>query len=239
FFFLETKHNPEPSSLLNFIAEYRKKWSDSIIHACKNLIYHEEFGSRTILVHSNSSAIHLLFRLAGDQGLHTKVIQTISGPGNEGKVQAEILSKLGFEVDLIHENAAGKFMREIDFAVFGADVIIEDYFINKAGTLQLSLLCNFYQKPVYVIADSRKLIHAAVLSEVLKKMILQEPVKPTEELWLNPPANVKPVNYWFESTPLDLITELVTEKGLLKPNKVSGMAKSTPISDLFHEELMK
>jgi translation initiation factor 2B subunit (eIF-2B alpha/beta/delta family) len=235
-FFPELERNQNTDELLKFIADYRVKWSSGLHIACQNMISHEIFDGKKILLHSNSSAIHLLFHKIRDKKSSVVIYQTLSGPGGEGKVQAEILSKLGFEVKFIHENAAANFMDELDLVIFGADLITEDYFVNKAGTFQLSLLFEHYKKPVYVIADSRKMIPGKQLPEGLKHQLLYEKEKPPEELWKNPPENVHPVNFYFEKTPLSLISGFSTEDGIIEPNEIVVKMKQFSVSDWLVED---
>ena len=119
-------------------------------------------------------------------------------------MQAEYLSRLGSNIKFIHESAVAKFIDKIDFAVFGTDLIAADKFLNKTGTFLISLLFNHYNKPVYVISDSRKIVNTQKLSEKIKSGLLTEREKPIKELWENPPKNVKPINYYFEFTPNNL-----------------------------------
>jgi len=229
-FFLELERNETKSELLKFIADYRVKWSSGLHLACQNMISHERFVGKKILLHSNSSAIHLLFQMIRDRKSSVVIYQTLSGPGEEGRVQAEILSRLGFEVKFIQENAAANFMNELDLVIFGADWITENYFVNKAGTFQLSLLFNHYNKPVYVVADSRKMIPVNQLPEGLKHLLLEEKEKPPVELWKNPPENVHPVNFYFEKTPLSLISGLAMEDGIIKPHEIYVKMKKFSVS---------
>jgi translation initiation factor 2B subunit (eIF-2B alpha/beta/delta family) len=213
-FLSELDKNHDKSYLLEFLSDYQSKWKSVLALACENLLNHLSFEGKKILVHSNSSAIHLLFSKIAKSGLHTEIYQTLSSPAAEGKIQAAVLSKLGFEINLIHENAVGNIMEKLDMAVFGADLITEDYFVNKAGTFQLALLFKHFKKPVFVLADSRKVIRDLLLSGDIKLQILEEKMKPPEVLWENQPLNIQPLNYWFEKTPLSLVSGLATEIGV-------------------------
>ena len=211
-FFTEIEKKPESQNLYSFISDYKTKWENAGEEASKKFIEEINLKGNTILLHSNSSAIHTLFTKLAAGHVFPTIYQTSSGPVNEGKIQAEYLSKLGFKVKFIHESAVAKFIEKIDFVVFGADLITEDKFLNKTGTFLISLLFNHYNKPVYVISDSRKIINIQKLSEEIKSELLTEREKPIEELWENPPKNVKPINYYFEFTPNNLITKFFTEK---------------------------
>jgi len=211
--FLEIEKNPESQNLYSFILDYKTKWENAGEEAGKKFIEEINLKGKTVLLHSNSSSIHSLFSELAASHIFPTIFQTSSGPVNEGKIQVEYLSKLGFNIKFIHESAAGKFIDKIDVVVFGADLITEDKFLNKTGTFLISLLFKHYNKPVYVISDSRKILNTQKLSEEIKSGLLTENEKSKEELWENPPKNVKPLNYYFEFTPNNLVTKFFTEKG--------------------------
>lgn len=210
--FTEIEKNPESQNLYFFILNYKTKWKNAGEEAGKKFMEEIHLQEKNILLHSNSSAIHTLFTKLAAKYIFPTIFQTASGPVNEGKIQAEYLSKLGFNIKFIHESAIAKFIDKIDFVVFGADLITEGKFLNKTGTFLISLLFKHYNKPVYVISDSRKIIKTQKLSEEIKSGLLTEKEKSKEELWENPPKNVKPINYYFEFTPNDLVAKFFIEK---------------------------
>ena len=200
-------------NLLEFIENYSRKWATSLDSACRNLLEDVDLRNKNVLLHSNSSAIHKLFALLSEKEIPVTVYQTFSSPAGEGKVQAEFIASLGFRVIFIHEDAVGKFIRDIDLAIFGADLITKKGFLNKTGTFPLSLMFNHYKKPVYVPADSRKVIDIDKLPENISEALMKEKEKSTVELWANPPANINPVNFYFEMTPLMLVRRFYFEEG--------------------------
>ena len=95
---------------------------------------------------------------------------------------------------------------DIDYAILGADRIYNDFFINKAGSYAIALLCREKSVPLYVLADSRKILNTNLPAGYKEKM------RPAREIWGTPPSGITPVNYYFEAVPVDLITRLITEK---------------------------
>ena len=210
--FAEIEKNPDTQNLTSFISDYKIKWENAGEKASENFIDKINLKHKTVLLHSNSTAIRTLFLKLVSEKIFPTVFQTLSVPAEEGKLQAKYLSKLGFNINFIHESAVAKFIQKIDLVVFGADIITEDRFLNKTGTFPISLLFKHYNKPVYVISDSRKIINTQDLSEETKSGLLNEKEKPGEEIWDNPPKNINPLNYYFEFTPNNLVAEFYTEK---------------------------
>ncbi len=186
-----------------FIAEYTREWDESIDNAAEKMARLVQFYDKRILLHSNSSSIHILFKHLAVRKIFPSVYQTMSGPVFEGKIQAGVLADLGCVVHFINEAAIGKFINEIDFAVVGADNVFKDGFTNKIGTYPIALVCKEAQKPLYVICDSRK---RSPLNYSSRTNAMFEKEAPASELWAKAPDSIKPVNYYFEFTPHNLVT---------------------------------
>lgn len=186
-----------------FIREYTLTWSESIGQAAEKMERLVQFGNKKVLLHSNSSSIHVLFEHLANHKLFPSVYQTMSGPVFEGKLQARALSDLGCKVHFINEAAIGRFINEIDFAVVGANNVFSDGFTNKIGTYPIALVCREAGKPFYVICDSRKRSPVDFKSRLSP---IFEPEEPTGDLWQNHPKAITPVNYYFEFTPRHLVS---------------------------------
>ena len=51
--------------------------------------------------------------------------------------------------------------KKVDAIVIGADSVTADYLINKIGTIQLALLANYFDKPIYALTSTHKFIKSA------------------------------------------------------------------------------
>jgi|Deesub1362B_J571_1020462.scaffolds.fasta_scaffold00014_188 translation initiation factor 2B subunit (eIF-2B alpha/beta/delta family) len=87
-----------------------------------------------------------------------KAIILESRPGEEGKDVAKWLEEKGVEVEVIPDASMGYAVKESDFIVSGADSIFEVGFINKVGTLPLSLTSKHFGKPFIVASPSYKFL---------------------------------------------------------------------------------
>ncbi|MDY0343417.1 MAG: hypothetical protein RBR28_07580 [Lentimicrobium sp.] len=185
-----------------FVKNYISEWKDSMGQAAERMTRMVKFQHKKVLLHSNSSSIHVLFEHLAIHNVFPSIYQTMSGPVFEGKLQARALSDLGCKVRFINEAAVGRFIDEIDFAVVGADNVFTDGFTNKIGTYPIALVCREAVKPFYVICDSRKRSPIDFISRINP---IFEPGKPSEELWENAPKAITPENYYFEFTPRKLV----------------------------------
>lgn len=186
-----------------FIKEYNNTWSESIGQAAEKMERLVKFSNKKVLLHSNSSSIHVLFEHLAMHNIYPSIYQTMSGPVYEGKLQATALADLGCKVHFINEAAIGRFIHEVDFAVVGADNVFTDGFTNKVGTYPIALVCREAGKPLYVICDSRKRLPVDFDHRI---HAIPEPEEPKGELWQDAPNAIIPVNYYFEFTPKALVS---------------------------------
>ncbi len=201
------KNSPEVMpDLKRLITEYNKKWNNVNDRIADNFINNINISGKTVLLHSQSSAIISLFKKLKERAHEIDIIQTESRPVLEGRKQAEENAQMGFRVRIVTDTGFTPLLDEIDMAILGADRIYEDVFINKTGSYAIALLCREKNIPVYVLADSRKFLKSAISETQPEKP------RPAGEIWNDPPQNISPVNYYFEAVPINLATVIFTEK---------------------------
>jgi len=194
--------------LSRFVENYQKTWKDAQDNSSKQLIEGISVEGKNILLHSNSSALHNLFQHLAKANIRPVVWQTYSSPGGEGAIQAEILSNSGFMVNLIHEDTVGRFIQNFDMAILGADMILDDLFLNKAGSFPITLTFDHFNKPVYLLAEERKLFKKEHIPEAVLNNILNEKPKPARDLYRGDASGIRVHNYYFEWIPLKWINKV-------------------------------
>lgn len=136
------------------------------------------------------------------------------------RLTASVIHDMGFDVTVITDNMPGWTLHEkkIDVFTCAADAITMDGFvINKVGTFQIALAAKYWGVPVYVTgAPDRCHEHAAdvVIEERDPKLVLEALGKPTTE------PGVKGFYPAFDKTPPELITGIVTDRGILPPDRL-------------------
>lgn len=74
------------------------------------------------------------------------------------------LAKLDIPVKLIIDSAVAYSLDEVDMVFFGADGVVESGgIINMMGTYQIAMVSKCMNKPVYVAAESYKVINPSLL----------------------------------------------------------------------------
>ena len=181
----------------------------------------------TVLTHCNAGALACsswgtalgVIRSAVDAGKHVNVIACETRPLLQGaRLTAWELGRDGIDVTVITDSTAAHLMRKgaIDAVVVGADRITGDAVFNKIGTYMHAVCAHHHKIPFYV---------AAPLSTFDKKnaerdVIIEERGRDEVTMMGNRvvvPEGARVKNYAFDATPMELVTAVITEKGVLRP----------------------
>jgi methylthioribose-1-phosphate isomerase len=184
-------------------------------------------GAR-VLTHCNAGALATaghgtalgVIRSAAGAGKRIEVIVNETRPFLQGaRLTAWELGRDGIPVTLITDGMSGHLMRrgEVDAVIVGADRVAANGDVaNKIGTYMVAVLARRHRVPFYV---------AAPLSTIDRSLATGEGV-PIEERgagevrghggveWA--PAGVAVRNPAFDVTPAELVTALITEKGVVR-----------------------
>lgn len=222
--------------LLKSILQYRKRWNN-VPELIARAFYREiPVDGKTVLIHSHSSTLVNLFKFLSRKKCGVKVIQTVSHPMEEGKIQARKIAELGFPVTLTEDSSVSLFLQQIDMFISGADMLTPEGFVNKTGTYFYALCCREKQVPVYVLADSRKLAGPNQIPGPLYRSLLRENEKAPGEIWKKPPQNIRISNHYFEQTPNDLVNAIIMETGTSGPFELKEKAKEIKVSQLLRKQ---
>jgi len=181
-----------------------------------------------IMTHSYSSTVMAMLKKAFTKHSHIEVITTRSGPGRTGEKIAQELGLTGIPVTFIDDVAMGLYISKVNKVVVGADRVCADgKIINGIGTYQLALAAEKAGIPFYVLCETLKFDPRLKGDEVdLEEKEPSEVVRPGVL-----PPEVKVKNPYFDITPLELITTVVTENGLLTPEGVISYMQKQSVKD--------
>jgi translation initiation factor eIF-2B subunit delta len=177
-------------------------------------------GKRRIMTHSYSSTV--LGVLEKAKGI--EVVCPEARPLAEGLRTAKALGKQGIKVRLVTDFAALSMVGECDLVMVGADAITPDGVVNKIGTYGLALVARDKSIPFYVLAGTEKFLPPP-FSQALR-IEKRDPKEITKEAM----PNVNVENLYFDVTPLDLITGVVTQEGMLPEGEVRKQLAGQSIS---------
>ena len=180
----------------------------------------------TIMTYSYSSTVVAVLKEGFNRYHNIEVIIPRSGYGGSGQITVRQLGDYGMPITFIDDTALGLYIPTADKAIVGADRICADgSLVNAVGTYQLALLANRISIPFYVLCETLKFDPRLKSDQVdLEEKEAPEPAKLKK---LSGAVRFK--NPSFDITPLELVTAIITEKGLLKPEEVTSHMANEPV----------
>ena len=217
------------------------KIKESIIEAAKQLAEEDvkinkkigKFGSKlfdnndTIMTHCNAGALATVaygtalgvIRALKESGKNIKVITTETRPVQQGsRLTAFELKHDGIDVSLIPDTAVGYTMANglVNKIIVGADRILRTgYVFNKIGTYQMAIMAKQHGIPFYVAAPLSTFDLKSNSEEVIIEQRNGSEVTGIGDK-KTAPDGINVINPAFDMTPPELISGIITEKGVAK-----------------------
>jgi methylthioribose-1-phosphate isomerase len=181
-----------------------------------------------VLTHCNAGSLATVaygtalgvIRAAKESGKRLSVIATETRPVMQGsRLTAFELLHDGIDVSLITDTAVGHIMAmgAINHVIVGADRVLHTgHVFNKIGTYQVAILANKHNVPFYVAAPLSTFDFESNPDDVIIEDRSADEVVRVGRKRIAP-KGVRVFNPAFDMTPPELITGIITEKGVLKP----------------------
>jgi methylthioribose-1-phosphate isomerase len=186
-------------------------------------------GRGTVLTHCNAGALATagygtalgVIRAAVESHRRIAVLATETRPFLQGaRLTAWELHKDGIPVTLITDNMAGHFMKDgrIACVIVGTDRTAANGDVaNKIGTYTLAVLAARHRVPFYVAAPTSSIDLSCKRGEDIPI----EQRNPREVTHVGnrqiAPAGIAVANPAFDITPHELVTAIITERGVARP----------------------
>ena len=225
------KQKQDTTEIRNLVIETARKMADDDIEINKTMgkngsVLFED--NDTIMTHCNAGALATVaygtalgvIRATKESGKNVKVIATETRPVQQGsRLTAFELKHDGFDVSLIPDTAVGYSMANklVNKVVVGADRIVKTgHVFNKIGTYQVATLAKQHGIPFYVAAPLSTIDMESKAEDVIIEMR-----KGTEVTGIGDrktaPDDIDVINPAFDMTPPELISGIITEKGVAQP----------------------
>ena len=181
----------------------------------------------TIMTHCNAGALATVaygtalgvIRATRESGKNIKVIATETRPIQQGsRLTAFELKHDGFDVSLIPDTAVGYSMANglVDKVIVGADRIVKTgHVFNKIGTYQIATMAKQHGIPFYVAAPLSTFDMKSDAKDVIIEMRKGSEVTGIGDK-KTAPDDINVINPAFDITPPELISGIITEKGVAK-----------------------
>lgn len=196
----------------------------------------------TVMTHCNAGALATggygtalgVVRAAVEQGRKIRVIANETRPFLQGaRLTAYELVRDGIEVTVACDNACAHLMQKglVQKVIVGADRIAANGDVaNKIGTYGVAIAAARHGIPFYVAAPFSTFDRDIATGE----LIPIENRTPDEVRYINGisilPDHVEVYNFAFDITPAELITGIITERGLLKPPFGAAIASAQDLN---------
>ena len=232
FSLLQIQAEPTPTELVNALLGEAQRIHDEDRVMCHSIGKHGATllqDGQGVITHCNAgglatseygTALSLLFA-AQDQGKQIQVYVDETRPLLQGaRLTTWELQQRNFNVTLICDNMAAQVMREgkIQAVVTGADRIAANGDVaNKIGTYALAILAQHHKIPVYIAAPSNTFD-----LQISQGNEIPIECRSGKEIThgfgsQTAPADIQTYNPAFDVTPAELITAIVTERGIISP----------------------
>ena len=164
-----------------------------------------------VYTHCHSSTVVSILRKAKKKIKY--VINSETRPRFQGRITARELSDSGIKVIHIVDSAVADMTKKIDIAIVGSDCITPTHFVNKVGTLGISMIMRDSNIPMFVASTLLKFDPETLIKP--EKIEIRDP----KEVWKNPPKNVRIYNPAFDLVPNEYVN-FITEFGIISSDQI-------------------
>ncbi|SMP56955.1 methylthioribose-1-phosphate isomerase [Neorhodopirellula lusitana] len=197
-----------------------------LLQGCQNVLTHCNAGG--LATSTLGTALAPIYHLH-ENGTTLHVYADETRPLLQGaRLTAWELSQAGIPVTVCTDSMAGGLMKagNVDAVIVGADRIAANGdAANKIGTYPLAILAHYHHIPFYVAAPTNT-FDMALASGDLIPIEQRDPAEVTQPGGpsgrTTVPASAKVTNPAFDVTPAELITAIITERGVIQtPNQAN------------------
>lgn len=183
----------------------------------------------TVVTHSFSSTVYASLVTARKSGTEFAVVCTESRPMCEGVELARQLGQAGIPVTLVADAAVFALIPKASAVFFGADAITAEGLVNKIGSEAIAVVAQRNAVPCYALCTTQKIVPA-------DSRLSRNKPRPATEILSESRQGVTPLNLYFSVTPLELLTGIVTERGMLTPTKITIIAAAMKTHPVLQRE---
>lgn len=179
-----------------------------------------------IATFSSSNTVKKTIELLANKQKDLLFFCSESRPKNEGTILAKSLSKKGIHVSLMTDVTLFSLIKKVNAIIIGADAVTRHGIINKMGSNPLVNLANNKKIPVYCLCSAQKMVP-------LEYSLQKENKKPSSDLLNEQSCFINVINYYFDTTPSELFTGIITEKGIIKPERITDYLHEKTVHPIF------
>lgn len=199
--------------------EFKRQIKQHALHVAEGALSLISDGDTIVTVSYSTTVQHALLH-AQRAGRRFRVICAESRPVCEGRQTAASLASYGIPVTLMVDGAAVEAAAEAQLVLVGADMLSYRGLVNKVGTHALASVAQRAGVPFHALCGSEKFLPPGFMPP-------EELDWPPQEVWPDAPEGVAVQNRYFDTTPLELISGIVTEHGTLPVAAIEAWLAAT------------
>jgi len=184
----------------------------------------------TLMTYSNSSTVARHIITCHERfGWPKQVLCSEGRPIQEGLVMARKLKSAGVKVILYTDAALMSRIVEVGSVWVGGDSLSRVGLVNKVGSRAQAMLASEQNISYISLMTTDKLLTPGLLP--FFRFLPQNP----REIAADEAEGLEIVNEYYETIPLEYVSQVFTEKGLAKPNRLVASIENEPVSSLFKD----
>eukprot|EP01121_Diplochlamys_sp_Union-15-3_P015332 TRINITY_DN504_c0_g1_i1.p1 TRINITY_DN504_c0_g1~~TRINITY_DN504_c0_g1_i1.p1 ORF type:complete len:179 (+),score=18.87 TRINITY_DN504_c0_g1_i1:69-605(+) len=164
-----------------------------------------------------------MIKKAFDMGKKFKVIIVDSRPLFEGKVLLKRLIKHGLDCTYVLLTGLSYMLRSVSKVFLGAHAMLSNgAMVSRVGSAVVAMMAHAFNVPVIVVTQTYKFTERVQLDSICfnelddpDKLVTSFTLKGYKEL-----PNLKIVNMIYDVTPIENVTLVITEVGMIPPTSV-------------------
>eukprot|EP01121_Diplochlamys_sp_Union-15-3_P015333 TRINITY_DN504_c0_g1_i3.p1 TRINITY_DN504_c0_g1~~TRINITY_DN504_c0_g1_i3.p1 ORF type:complete len:487 (+),score=97.88 TRINITY_DN504_c0_g1_i3:36-1496(+) len=176
-----------------------------------------------ILTYGSSHCVETMIKKAFDMGKKFKVIIVDSRPLFEGKVLLKRLIKHGLDCTYVLLTGLSYMLRSVSKVFLGAHAMLSNgAMVSRVGSAVVAMMAHAFNVPVIVVTQTYKFTERVQLDSICfnelddpDKLVTSFTLKGYKEL-----PNLKIVNMIYDVTPIENVTLVITEVGMIPPTSV-------------------
>jgi translation initiation factor eIF-2B subunit delta len=183
-----------------------------------------------LLTFGNDRGVEMILRCARERGTDFRVVVVDTRLGLDGQTLVRDLDAAGVACTYVHFNGLDGIMSEVTKVILGCDTCLANGSVKApSGTALVAMAAHDRGVPVLVICESyrfsdKTLFDSITHNELANPDNLARTPHSTESGvsladWRSLP-NIKLLNLVYDITPINFVTVVVTELGLLPPTSI-------------------
>lgn len=232
-FLLQIEPENQPIVIRELLEVFHERWKNVDRKTAEVASNTFDFEHKTVLIHGKEMAVQSLIEWLNVNQKKVNIIQLISKQDDYGKEQASNLATMEIPVKAMDLAGAGQYLEQADVVLMGCEVVMHERFIVRSGAHLLCAAAKHYNKPVYVLADTRRILNKKYFPQSVLDRLIGKYQKPASELWKDAPEKVEVTFDFMEEVPNDLVTAFIFEKAAYTPAELTEQIDKVLITRFF------